>query len=401
MKRSKVISCSQSLIDGSHNDRYNKNIEEEIKALPKIDLHRHLTGSVRFKTILDILREFKLEAPFDNNRKTPLRDDIVQLKKFIQIKEPLANQARFIDRVWGVLNKLIVNEEVVSRLTYEAIEDASQDNIIYVEFRVSPYGKMNGNGSQKRTFSFPDFLKALRNGIDKARYEYPNTIAKIVLSIPRHTVFRRLRDFADIKRLQKFADDIISPCLDYKNSYVVGFDLSGKVEGYSSWHQRNVKWPPCLYRPIFKRIKESHFGVTIHAGENDSADSIREAVEFLGADRIGHGIKAKEDPLILDFLRENKIPLEICPTSNIRLGLTSSLANHPIREYYDLGLCTTINTDDPAVFDITLSSECLDLVKNENIHFTLHELKCNISNSLYAAFASNDEKQRLQENLYI
>ncbi|GAG88110.1 unnamed protein product, partial [marine sediment metagenome] len=168
-----------------------RSIRTWLKEIPKIDLHRHLTGSIRFSTVLKILRIYEINLPKDSLRSIPLRNNPKQLRKLIRVYTPPKDLESFINSTWSILNEVVVNEAIVSHLIYEAIEDAHRENIKYLELRVSPYGMLNGNGSLKRNFTLRSFLQALKTGIDKASKHFPSTIAKIIISLPRHVLLKR------------------------------------------------------------------------------------------------------------------------------------------------------------------------------------------------------------------
>lgn len=382
-------------LDSEKERKQARSLRTWLKEIPKIDLHRHLTGSIRFSTVLDILRIYEIDLPKDTLRNIPLRKNPEQLRKLIRIYDSPKDLESFINRVWSILNEVVVNEAVVSRLTYEAIEDAHKENVKYMELRVSPYGMLNGNGSLKRNFTLYSFLQALKVGIDMASKDFPSTIAKIIISLPRHVLSKRFNLKTGI---EAFEESVIKTCLPLKDKYIVGFDLSGKTSGYSSSYRDRVSWPPRLFKNFFQCIKENNFYITIHAGEGDSPHNIREAIELLYADRIGHGISAIEDDSVMSLLANKKIPLEICPTSNVKLRNVQSLDEHPIKKFIEKGIVTTINTDDPAVFKSSITYEYFSLMNNEILKFSRDDIIKNIKNSLSAAFLSDENRAKLKKS---
>jgi len=166
-----------------------------------------------------------------------------------------------------------------------------------------------------------------------------------------------------------------------------GIDLAGDESRYRA----------SSFVDVFKLVKEYGFPVTAHAAEAAGADSARDALELLHARRIGHGIRIKEDPDLLEYILEKKIPLEVCLTSNLQTSTVPSLDAHPFREYLDRGIAVTINTDDPAVSGITLSHEWE--IAEKQYSLTRDEMKRILMNSAAAAFTSDEIKRKLTRQI--
>jgi adenosine deaminase len=165
---------------------------------------------------------------------------------------------------------------------------------------------------------------------------------------------------------------------------IAGIDLAGD----------EVKFPPGPFKPIFKEAKEVGLGVTIHAGEWASAHGVRQAVEELYADRIGHGVRSVENSEVVQLLREREVALEVCLTSNLQTGVVRTMNHHPLVDMMGLGLLATLNTDDPCVSNITLTDEYHIAVKTLGLNYA--DLRRMILNAAGAAFLSADGRQRLK-----
>ncbi|HEX2622550.1 MAG TPA: adenosine deaminase family protein, partial [Phototrophicaceae bacterium] len=180
-----------------------------------------------------------------------------------------------------------------------------------------------------------------------------------------------------------FGEQVLNAVLTHSHRGIVAVDLAGREEGY----------PASLFLPLFRDAKASGLGVTIHAGEWEGAQSVWDAIGNIGATRVGHGIRALEDPGILQIMMERSITLEVCPTSNVHSGVISNLQNHPLFWLTEQGLLTTINTDDPLISDITLTDEMYRAVKY--MRFTMDDVKQATLRAVQASFLPDDEKAAL------
>jgi adenosine deaminase len=171
--------------------------------------------------------------------------------------------------------------------------------------------------------------------------------------------------------------------VDHLGNGVVGLDLAGN----------EASFPATPFAPIFHAAKQAGLKITVHAGEWSGADSVREAIEYIGADRLGHGVRIVQDSSVVRVARERKIAFEVCVTSNLQSGSIKYLEQHPLKKLYHLSLLTTINTDDPSVSDITLTDEMV--VVMNHLGLTLDDVKTNILNAVQVAFLRDDERAKL------
>jgi len=340
-----------------------------LQSKPKIDLHRHLVGSIRPEVLVYIANKIGTTIPIFGN-------DIERIKRSSVFMAPLEGgyKSFLSKRIWGTFKHIFSSPRGVANAMYWAISDASHDGVCYVEFRVSPYGI---------TPDFPltlsVFIDSLKEGIDAAARDYPGTLAKIILSVGRSTVFEKW----DLFERGSYYDRLVTIASKYRD-VIVGFDISGDEE----------KYPNKLFVEFAEKVKGANFKLTVHAGETGNVRSVWEAIELLGADRIGHGIGAVKDPILVKKLAEQRLPLEICPTSNWFLGCVPSLEVHPIREFMDQGVLVTVNTDDPVMFgNTTLSEELHHLINAKCINEG--DVESLQITAIETSFASNSEKANL------
>lgn len=341
----------------------------ELVKLPKLDLHRHLIGSIRPEVLVYIAEKLNITLPTFGNDSERIRSASI-------ISVPLVDgYTKFLrQRIWGVFKEIFSNTSGVANAIYWAIADASRDGVCYVEFRVSPYGR---EFNLKSTLTTDQFLEALARGISKASDDFPSTKAKVILSVGREGVVKWWGDSAE--RARRY--DLLIECANKFKDFVVGFDITGDENTY-----RNSR-----FVDFADKVKSAEFFLTVHAGETGDPNSVREAVELLGADRIGHGLGAVRDPMLMEQLLASKTTLEICPTSNLMLGVVPSLSEHPFKEFNRRGLRVTINTDDPVLLGPTSQSrELYQMISAEQMPLDILPQLTEVA--IQSSFASEKEK---------
>jgi adenosine deaminase len=305
---------------------------EEFQQISKAELHRHLSGSIRWATIIDLARV----AHFDLGVSTSST-----LESEMAVTTPTETLGACVSpkktrRPWDVLHNLITTPEAAARIAFEAVEDACDDGVSYVELRVSPYGICDHSG-----MGLENFLEGLKSGLDRAASLF-HTTGVIILSLSRH----HLANLSGTQRYYYYTE-LLSAAERFRGSPVVGFDLAGTEN----------KARPRDFDGFFRRAKEAGFYITIHAGEGQPAENIREAVEYLHADRIGHGVTLCSDPQILDLVISRNITLEVCITANLMTSIVKHPTRHPLRKLLSAGVKVALCTDNPVVFKSTLSDE--------------------------------------------
>lgn len=285
---------------------------------PKIDLHRHVEGSMRTNTFIELAKACKLTLPSYEPE---------QVEQLIRLTPDDPKDFSGFIRTFTYLRQVLVSQEAVARIFQEAIEDAAKENIKYLELRFNP-GAMLNNG-----MSHQELADGVKNGIawgEKKTGINVGCIGIIGRDMPNE-LLQRSSDF----------------CIRYAGNPIVGMDLAG-----------NEINPPEPFRGYFERAKAAGLFVTSHAGEIAEPQNIIASVEVLGATRIGHGTRVLQDQKALDCLRTNRIMVECCLTSNIQTGAIDDIRNHPLPHLYRMGVPVSINTDDPAVSGgLTLAHE--------------------------------------------
>ncbi len=311
-----------------------------------IDLHRHFEGSVPLATLFEISQQYSIP----NISVTTLEE----LRPLVQVtdRDPRTMQS-FLGK-FPLLRGFYQSESIIRRITREIVRDAADDGISYLELRFSPQAL-----SAVKGFSLEDVTMWVYEESQIAAREFKIEV-NLIIALVRHGDIKRITDVADI------ACDRVGE--------IVGLDIAGN----------EVDFPTKLFVPLFDKAKKSGLGITVHAGEWRNAESVAEAITMLHADRIGHGIAIVNDASVRELVIKNNITLEVCPTSNIQTGAVSSYEEHPLLELLHEGVPVTLNTDDPSISNITLSSEItivLDVMKGSR-----EDIRTLTSNAMKARF---------------
>ncbi len=287
--------------------------------LPKIDLHRHLEGSLRLSSLFEIAQTYDLDLPAGR------LDD---LRPYVQIGADDHTFRNFLDK-FNVLRRFYQSPEIIRRLTYEAVEDAARDNVRYLELRFTPPAL-----AKSRNYPLDEVTEWVIAAVDQACHDHPGILAQLIVSLNRHEPV-------------ELAEQVTQIAIDRQQRGIVGLDLAGDEVNYSA--------EP--FRGVFRAARQAGLGVVAHAGEWTGPDTVRDAIENLGVQRVGHGVRVVEDLAVAALARERNVVFEVCVTSNWQSGVIQRLAEHPLRRMMALGLVTTLNTDDPQVSAITLTDE--------------------------------------------
>ncbi|MFL5528278.1 MAG: adenosine deaminase [Gemmatimonadaceae bacterium] len=328
----------------------------KLRQLPKAELHCHLDGSVRPDTLLDLAREHRVQMP----KQTP-----EELAAFMRVDD--AQSLEDYLRRFDVTISVLQSEEALERVAYELAEDAAEDGVRYIEVRNAPILNV------VQGLTLVQAIEAPLRGLRRAENDF-GIIARFILC--------GLRQFppADSLEMAKLA-------VEFKNEGVVAFDLAGGEKGN----------PAADHAEAFQYAREHNLAVTVHAGEGDGAESVRQAVHICGADRIGHGTRLIEDPELTQYVNDRRIALEVCLTSNVQTRVADSYASHPLREYFDRGLNVTLNTDNRLMSATTLTDEYVFAA--EHLGFTVEELAAVALNGFESAFLPWEERVMLIEEV--
>ncbi len=322
--------------------------------LPKVELHRHLEGSLRLSTLCEIARDFDLDVPTEPE----------QLRPLVQVMahdEP--SSANFLSK-FMTLRKFYRSPEIIRRLAFEVIEDAANDNVRYLELRFTPMALAKSNG-----YSLHDVSHWMLAAVAEARQAFPQLHVELIASINRHETV-------------EVAETVTQIAVDHKAD-IVGLDLAGD----------EANFPAEPFAALFHEARRAGLGITVHAGEWTGAENVRHAIERLGAERIGHGVRVVEDAAVVALARERGTVFEVCITSNWQSGVIPRLSDHHLPAMLAHGLRATLNTDDPAVEAVTLTDEYETAIRALDV--TMAQVKSAIHIAAEAAFLPADEKHHL------
>ena len=321
--------------------------------LPKVELHRHLEGSLRVKTMMEIVRAHEMDVK-----------NTGYLRPLVQVDHEDAYTFENFLAKFGTLRLFYKSPDIIKRITWEAVEDAALDNIRYLELRFTPVALSRAEG-----FPMTQVVDWVIESVQEASAHF-DILVRLLVSINRHE---------SVAQAQK----VIEIALDKKDKGIVGVDLAGNEADYSG--------EP--FQELFKIVRQSGLRVTIHAGEWGGAENVKQAIEVLGAERIGHGIRVLEDPYTVALAKERGTLFEVCVTSNHHSGVVENLTDHPIKQMIQEGLNVTINTDDPSISRINLSSEYQTV--NQVLGLPMRVVGDRVKAAAQGAFLPNDIRHKL------
>jgi adenosine deaminase len=329
--------------------------QSDLACLPKIDLHRHLEGALRLSTLYEIATQYDLGLPTQS---------LEALRPYVQMTKDEPDYRNFLDK-FNYLRRFYQTPEWIHRLAYEVVEDAARDNIRYLELRFTPPALVKARG-----FTLEEVTDWVIEAAQQARRAYPEMQVWLIANVNRHEPL-------------EVAEQVVQIAVDRKDRGIVGLDIGGD----------EANFPLQPFVPLLSAARDAGLHLTVHAGEWAGPESVREVIENLNADRIGHGVRVVEDSRVVDLARERGTAFEVSLTSNLHTGVVSNLAQHPLREMMRLRLKTTINTDDPSIFNKTLSEEYQ--TASDKLGLTPAELQANVLNAAGSVFRSPAEQARL------
>jgi adenosine deaminase len=324
--------------------------EELLRALPKTDLHCHLDGSLRLKTILELADKQKVKLPADT---------VEGLAKAIHMGE-LCDSLEDYLVAFDVTLSVMQTEEALYRTAYELGMDAAAENVRYIEVRYAPILH------QQKGLKLPAIVDAVLEGLRQAKRETGIKSGVIICGI-RHINPQTSLRLAEL-------------CVAYKNRGVKGFDLAGAEQDF----------PAKDHKEAFQLILDNNVNCTCHAGEAFGPESIAQALHGVGAHRIGHGVRLREDGDLLNYMNDHRIPIEVCLSSNLQTRAVPDLPNHPLRFYFDYGLRVTLNTDNRLITDTTVTKELS--IANKVLGFELDDILTLLVSGFKSAFLPYREK---------
>lgn len=318
--------------------------EDFIRELPKTELHCHLDGSLRLDTILDLAEKDKVTLP---------THDKETLHKMVSVIDKKVTLPQYL-KMFEITLSVLQTPQALTRAAYELAEDASKENVLYIEVRYSPILHNN------RSMTPMESLDAVLKGLKMAEEHFKIKTGVIICGI---------RSISP-----EISYQLAELAVAFKNRGVVGFDLAGVEENF----------PAKAHREAFDLILKNNINTTLHAGEDYGPKSIHQAVHYCGAHRIGHGVRLKEDGDLLNYVNDHRIALEVCLTSNVHTGSVKNYESHPFKFYFDYGLRVTLNTDNRLISNTNLTKEYM--IAHQYYHFDIKDYKEIIINGFKSAF---------------
>lgn len=331
---------------------------DSVDTLPKVDLHRHLEGSLRVETLVDIAQQHSLTLPMN----------IMRLDRMVQVQkgEPYTFE-NFLAK-FNVLRLFYRSPEVIHRVTMEAVEDAARDHVRYLELRFTPVAL-----SRAERFPISEVVDWVCDAVREASRKFGLPV-RLIASVNRH-------------ESPELAEQVAWIAAERKDKGIVALDLAGN----------EAEFPADPFIGIFREAHQAGLALTIHAGEWAGANNVRDAVEKFGAVRIGHGVRVMEDDYVVALARDRGTVFEVCITSNYQTGVVPEIRQHPIVQMLEAGLNVTLNTDDPSISQITLGSEYK--VATQELGMAVPVLKQRILAAAQASFLPDGERAKLVNQL--
>ena len=336
---------------------------DQIRTVPKVLLHDHLDGGLRPATIIELADESKYTG-------LPTRDP-EELTKILTAGAQRGHLNLYLEAFRHTVG-VMQTPDALRRVARECAEDLAADGIVYAEVRFAP------ELHTQLGLSLDEVVTAVLDGFRQGSANRPIRVYALLTAM--RTAARSL--------------EIAGLAVRYRDVGVVGFDIAGAEAG----------WPPSRHLDAFQYIHRENFHITIHAGEGFGLPSIWEAVQYCGTERLGHGVRLSEDIEIspdgavalgrlASYVRDRRIPLEMCPTSNVQTGAAPSIERHPLRLLRQLQFRVTVNTDNRLMSQVTLSSEFEILVREFGYGWS--DIEWLTINAMKSAFAPFDERLRL------
>jgi adenosine deaminase len=341
---------------------------ETIRDAPKVLLHDHLDGGLRPATVIEL-------ADAVGYGDVP-STDAAELGRWFLAASHSGSLVRYLE-TFGHTVAVMQTPDALVRVAAECAEDLASDGVVYAEVRFAP--ELHVEGGLELPAVVEAVLEGFRTGAARAAEHGRRIRVGCLLTAMRHAA--RSREIAEL-------------AVRYRDLGVVGFDIAGAEAGF----------PPTRHLDAFEYLRQQNAHFTIHAGEAFGLPSIWEALQWCGADRLGHGVRIVDDVtlgadgtprlgLLAAYVRDKRIPLEMCPTSNVHTGAAKSLADHPIGLLTELRFRVTINTDNRLMSDVSVTSEMSALV--DTFGYAWSDLQWFTVNAMKSSFLGFDERLAL------
>ncbi|TDC69298.1 adenosine deaminase [Actinomadura sp. GC306] len=335
---------------------------DDIRRAPKVLLHDHLDGGLRPATIVELAR--------DSGYTDLPATDADALGEWFEAAANSGSLERYLETFTHTVG-VLQSAEALTRVAYECAEDLANDGIVYAEVRYAPEQHLRAG------LSLEQVVEAVLDGFARGRRDFGIRVGTLVTAM-RH---------------QARSMEIAELAVRYRDEGVVGFDIAGAEAGY----------PPTRHLDAFEYLQRENAHFTIHAGEGFGLPSIWQAIQWCGADRLGHGVRIIDDievdgddaklGRLAGYVRDKRIPLEMCPTSNIQTGAAKSIEEHPIGLLRRLSFRVTVNTDNRLMSGTTLSQELLKLA--EAFGYGWDDFQWFTVNAMKSAFVPFNERLEL------
>jgi len=343
---------------------------EQVREAPKVLLHDHLDGGLRPATIVDLAAEIGHALP---------RTDPEELGRWFTESADSGSLVRYLETFDHTV-AVMQSADALARVAAECVQDLAADGVVYAEIRYAPEQHL-ANG-----LSMEQVVDAVAAGFEAgtavAAAAGTTIVARQLLTAMRHQA--RSREIAEL-------------AVEYRDAGVVGFDIAGAEAGF----------PPTRHLDAFEYLQRENAHFTIHAGEAFGLPSIWQAIQWCGADRLGHGVRIIDDiePTVdgarlgrlASYVRDKRIPLEMCPSSNLQTGAASSIADHPLGLLAKLKFRVTVNTDNRLMSGTTMTRELVML--SEAFGYDLADLRWFAINAMKSAFVPFDERLAIIDNV--
>jgi adenosine deaminase len=331
----------------------------EIRSLPKVELHVHLEGAIPASTFLDLAR--RNDVPLPVTTEAEVKDWMV-FRDFPHFAEVYATVAR-----------VIRTPNNIEELAYAFLKGQAAQNVLHTEATYTAFTQWRNWG-----IPFDEQIDALTRARDRAAQDFGVSFLAIV-DIPREMVTPD-----EAMMIARWVADARRPT---SGGVVAALGLAGYEVGF----------PPEMFIAPFALAHEAGVPAVVHAGETGGAESVRGALQTLNPTRIGHGVQAITDRSLIAELCERQVPLEVCPSSNVRLGVFSSMTEHPFKRLDDAGVYVTLNTDDPPYFDTTMNDEYVAVANT--FGYSLDDLQRFARKSADASLLTGSAKEQLLQRI--
>ncbi len=318
--------------------------------IPKVELHLHLEGAIPHEGLFDLITKYGGD---------PSVPDVSALAQRFEYR----NFAEFID-AWSWKNRFLREYEDFAHIAESVAMDLARQKVLYAELFFSP------SLFVRQGLEVQSVTEAVRAGLSRVEGIEVALIADLV------------RDYGPVSEMR-----ILEQLQEVREFGVVGIGIGG------SEHE----FPPGPFKKVFEAARHMGFHTNAHAGEAAGARSIWDAILQLGVERVGHGVRAEEDPELVRYLVDQSIPLEMCPSSNVRTKAVRRISEHPIRRYFDAGIRVTVNTDDPKMFQTSLEEEYRLLA--QECGFSKPEIRTLIRFAVEASWLPAERKGALMERI--